>query len=163
MESSLFISKKDTYVVLVSVAFILFWFFAAGSKLYDFGEWKQEMDNQVFSRRITYGIIYTLPALEIMIAALLVRSATRLIGMILTFGLMVIFTIYVGLALLEVYSRTPCNCAGLMGQNSSWAANFKLNLLITAVAGAGLILTSKSKERRKKGMDTVVSHAPLTT
>ncbi len=141
---------------------IFFWLFAAGSQLSDFAAFKGEMNNQVFSNNISKVLAYTVPALEIAIAGLLVYSSTRLTGMILSVLTILSFTVYVGLALANVYSRMPCNCAGLLGQNSSWEANFIFNLFVTAVAVIGLIITLKDRERRTKGMRTIVSHAPLT-
>jgi putative oxidoreductase len=164
MERSVLTGKIETAVIIFSIILILFWFVAAGLKLYDFGEWKQEMYNQIFSRTYSNTLLYAVPAIEVITAGLITYSATRLAGIILSFFLILAFTIYVGLALLEVYSRSPCNCAGLLGQNSSWGANFILNLFVTGVALAGMILTikSKTKKRRVKGLDATVSHVPLT-
>lgn len=162
MELNTMKKYKEQIIVILTVAFILFWLFAAGSQLHDFDKFKGEMNNQMFSNYISNVLAYAIPAIEILIAGLLVYSSTRLFGMIVSLGLMMAFTAYVGLALLDVYSRMPCNCAGLLGQNSSWEANFIFNLVITAVAAIGLIITLKDKERRTKGMRTIVSHAPLT-
>lgn len=153
---------KDQIIVTLTVIFILFWLFAAGSQLYDFNKFKGKMNNQVFSGIISNVLAYAMPTLEIIIAGLFVYASTRLLAVLLSFSLMLAFTTYVGLALLNVYSRMPCNCAGLLGQSSSWEANFILNLFITAVAAIGLIITLKERERRKKCMRTIVSHAPLT-
>lgn len=151
---------REQFITLLTVGFILFWLYVAGLKLYDFNAFKDEMNSQIFSRQITGILIYTLPAVEIIIALSLVYATTRLLGMILSFSLIMGFTVYVGLALLNVYDKMPCNCAGLLG-NSTWGANFILNLFITAVAALGLIITLRDKERRTKGMRTTVSHAPL--
>lgn len=152
---------REQFIILLTVVFILFWLYASGSKLYDFNAFKSEMNNQIFSRHISNILAFILPAIEIIIALLLVYSTTRLLGMILSFFLMMGFTIYVGLALLHVYDKMPCNCAGLLGQNASWGSNLMLNLFITAVAAIGLMITLKERERRTKGMRTTVSHAPL--
>ncbi|SMD08491.1 MauE/DoxX family redox-associated membrane protein [Pedobacter nyackensis] len=147
METKTSSLQTDRPIILLSVVFILFWLFSAGSKLYDFNTFKGEMNNQVFSASISNALAYTLPAVEITIAALLVYSTTRFTGMILSCSMMLIYTTYVGLALLDVYNRIPCNCAGLLG---SWEANLILNLFVTAVAATGLILNLKFKERRAK-------------
>ncbi len=156
------LGKTGLWPVLVPVAFILFWFAVLAVQLHDFGKFKGEMYNQVFPAFVSHALIYILPSAEICIAALMVQGSTRLAGVALSFLLMLAFTVYVGLALLNVYSRVPCSCAGLLGNNSNWGANFILNLCVTAVAAAGLIFTVKDRERRNKAMDTIVSHAPLT-
>lgn len=127
---------------------------SAGFKLYDFDTFKQEMHRQVFPNDISNLLSYVIPAFEITIATLLVYSPTRLLGMTFSFLLMLMFTTYVGLALLDAYRFMPCNCISLLGQNASWGANFILNLFIAIVAAIGLILTFKHRERRrKKGMN----------
>lgn len=143
-------NRREVYLMILCAAFILFWLYSAGFKLYDFDTFKQEMHSQVFPSGISNLLSYAIPAFEIMIAALLVYSATRLLGMTLSFLLMLMFTTYVGLALLDVYRFMPCNCIGLLGENAGWGANFILNLFIAIVAAVGLILTFKHRERRKK-------------
>ncbi|NQX38763.1 hypothetical protein SAMN05421820_101796 [Pedobacter steynii] len=142
--------KREAYLMILYTVFILFWLYSAGSKLYDFDTFKQEMHSQVFPNGISNLLSYAIPAFEIMIAGLLVYSTTRLLGMTLSFLLMLMFTAYVGLALLDAYRFMPCNCIGLLGQHASWGANFILNLFIVIVAAIGLILTFKHRERRKE-------------
>ena len=143
-------NRREVYLMILCAVFILFWLYSAGFKLYNFDAFKQEMHSQVFSNGISNLLSYIIPAFEIMIAALLVYSTTRLLGMTLSFLLMLMFTTYVGLALMDVYRFMPCNCIGLLGENASWGANFILNLFIAIVAAVGLILTFKHRERRKK-------------
>lgn len=144
---------REQILIIFSFLFILFWLFAAGTQLYDFKGFKGEMNNQVFSGRISTGLAYVIPITEIVIAGLLVYTSTRLAGMMLSLLLALTFTIYVGLALLEVYYRIPCNCAGLLGGDGTWEANFMLNLFVTVVALAGFIITFKNRERRDKSID----------
>lgn len=141
---------REQIIAFLSVAFILFWLLAAGLQLSDFNKFKGEMHAQVFSSRISLILAYVIPTLEIALATLIVYSSTRLLGMILSFSLMFAFSIYVGLALLKVYTSMPCNCAGLLGSNSTWEANLILNLFVTAVAAIGIIPNLKTKERRAK-------------
>lgn len=143
-------NRREVYLMILYTVFILFWLYSAGFKLYNFETFKQEMHSQVFSNGISNLLSYVIPAFEMMIAALLVYSVTRLLGMTLSFLLMLIFTTYVGLALLDAYRYMPCNCIGLLGKNASWGTNFILNLFIAIVAAVGLILTFKHRERRKK-------------
>ena len=142
--------KNELYLIILTVFLILFWLYAAGAQISDFNKFKGEMNNQVFSHRISGILAFLIPISEMIIATLLAHPLTRLIGMKMSFLLILTFSIYIGLALLNVYSRMPCNCAGLLGSNSSWEANLILNLIVTAVAAAGLILNLKFKERRAK-------------
>ena len=162
MKTTIFKPQTEFYAVIFAVVFILFWLFAAGSQLSDFDKFRGEMNNQVFSITVSDILVYIIPVIEITIAGLLAFKSTRFIGTVFTSLLMVLFTTYISLALLNVFNRMPCNCAGFLGHNSSWTANLIFNLFVVAIAMIGLILTYKDRERRKKGMDTIVSHAPLT-
>lgn len=142
--------KQSVYQILLSVVFILFWLYSAGFKLYDFGAFKQEMHSQVFPAGLSNLLSYIVPASEIVIAALLVSSTTRSVGMIFSFLLMLAFTTYTGLVLLDMCSTTPCNCIGLLGEKASWGDNFMLNLVITVAVTAGLILTFKDWKGGKR-------------
>ncbi len=81
---NLSVQKSAIYSLIFSVAFILFWLFAAGSKIYDLPRWKNEMDNQIFSEKISSALVYVVPATEVIIAVLLVYSASRLTGVVMT-------------------------------------------------------------------------------
>ncbi|WEK21643.1 MAG: hypothetical protein P0Y49_10895 [Candidatus Pedobacter colombiensis] len=142
--------KLELLVAILTVFLILFWLYAAGTQISDFNKFKGEMNNQVFSNRISRLLAYLIPSSEIIIATLLVNRPTRLIGMKMSLLLTLTFSTYIILALLNVYSRMPCNCAGLMGSNSTWVANLILNLIVTVVAVTGLIINLKMKERRTK-------------
>lgn len=156
------ISRIEFFIAIITVVLILFWLYAAGTQISDFNKFKGEMNNQVFSGVISNVLAYLIPVLEITIAGLLVYSFTRLWGMIFSFSLLLVFSTYVGLALLNVFSQKPCTCAGLLGGSSTWEWNLTLNLIVTAVAAAGLILNLKWRRKEDKGMDAIVSHAPLT-
>ncbi len=155
------INRIEFFIAIITVVLILFWLYAAGTQISDFNKFKGEMNNQVFSGVISNVLAYLIPVLEITIAGLLVYSFTRLWGMIFSFSLLLVFSTYVGLALLNVFSRMPCTCAGLLGGSSTWEWNLTLNLIVTAVAAAGLILNLKWRRKEGKGMDAIVSHAPL--
>jgi len=148
--------------IIFTVVTILFWLYVGGSAIYSFSDFKGEINNQVFPIEVSAILIYALPTVEIIIATLLVFEGTRYLGMKLSFLLMLGFTVYIALVFFGIFNRTPCSCAGLLGKNSTWENNFMLNVLITIIAGIGLLLTFKDKERRKIGMDTLVSHAHLT-
>jgi hypothetical protein len=106
-------NRIEVLVLLLSIAFILFWMGVLYVKINDFAGFKREMANQVFPRSIATALPYVLPAIWLAIAALLAFDKTRLTGMVLSLYLLLTFTIYVGLAVFKVYNRTPCDCAGL--------------------------------------------------
>lgn len=133
--------------LLFSIIFILFWIYVIYLKIGDFAEFKREMANQVFPRSISKILAYTLPMLWLTICFLLAFSQTRHLGLLLSLFILTSFTIYVGLALLDVYRFMPCSCSGLF--HMKWKGQFYFNLIATAIAAAGFIFTFKDKGRRK--------------
>ncbi|WP_293297350.1 MauE/DoxX family redox-associated membrane protein [Pedobacter sp. UBA4863] len=144
------IHRNEALVLFLTIASILFWLYVAGVSVYNFGLFKSEMANQVFPKVISNLLAYFLPTLEILTAFLLAFSTTRLLGMALSLLMISAFTLYVGLALLRIYENVPCTCAGLLKHGNSWGTNFLLNLLITAVALIGFILTYKQRKEVDK-------------
>ncbi len=97
------------------------------------------MMTQVFPKWIGKILIVAVPLSEIIIIALLLFKSTRLIGMYASLFLMVAFTLYVGGAVFGLYERKPCACGGLFGR-LGWNKHFKVNIVLTLVALAGLLL-----------------------
>lgn len=133
--------------IIITVIFILFWLYVIYVKLSDFREFKKEMNNQVLPKNVEAILPYLLPVLWFSIAALLINEKTRFMAMLLNFIILLAFSIYVGLAVAETYRYTPCSCAGLF--DFDWNQQLYFNLIVTAVAGTGLIFTYKDRERRK--------------
>lgn len=134
-------------ILILSAIFILFWLYAIYAKVADFAAFKREMLSQVFPQTVAHGLSYILLVVWISIAVLLASDIDKLYGMLLNFVMLLSFSIYVGLAKFEFFTSTPCSCAGLFHFN--WKEQFYFNLMVTAVAAAGLILTCKDRERRK--------------
>lgn len=131
-----------------AIVFILFWMYVIYIKVGDFAGFKRDMTSQVFPRMISEILAYALPMLWLTICVLLAFSETRHLGLLLNLFTLIIFTLYVGLALLNVYRFMPCSCSGLF--HMKWEGQLYFNLITTAVAAAGIIFTIKDKERRTK-------------
>ncbi|RYG54094.1 MAG: hypothetical protein EOO01_02540 [Chitinophagaceae bacterium] len=141
--------KRSSVVELILVvAFILFWIYVMYAKLNDFAEFKREMVGQVFPKELAAVLPYFLPVAWFLIAATLALHPDKFIAMLVNFIMLLSLSIYVGLAVFNVYTYKPCDCAGLFDFN--WNNQLYFNLVVTAVAGAGLIITLKNRERRKE-------------
>lgn len=57
--------------------------------------------------------------------------------------LMLIFTLYVALILLNAFEYIPCSCGGIM-ESLSWNEHLLVNLLFLAVAITGFTVTLKT-------------------
>ncbi len=128
--------KKGTIAELCSALIVLLFLYASLSKYTDFASFTREMHNQPFPRWITDIFIWTIPLLEISIAAALLFWKTRLIGFIASFALMSLFTLYAALVLSHAFKYVPCSCGGIINL-IKWPEHLVLNIIYTGIAATG--------------------------
>jgi hypothetical protein len=127
------------FVIIITGLLIILWVYASFSKLFELQKFKHAMLAQVFPKWIGRILVFLVPLLEIVIIILLFNSGTRLIGMYTSLFTMIAFTFYVGGAVFRIYERTPCACGGLFNR-LNWSKHFKLNIVLTLIALAGVIM-----------------------
>lgn len=127
------------FIILITGFLIILWAYASFSKLFDLNRFQHAMMTQVFPKWIGKIFTYLVPLVEIAIIVLLLIPETRLIGMYSSMFLMFLFTLYVGGAVFQIYERHPCACGGLFGR-LGWHKHFKVNIMLTIVALAGVVL-----------------------
>ena len=127
------------FIIIITAFLILLWAYASLSKLFNFKEFKQAMAVQIFPQWIGKIMVYLVPLTELILVLLLILPQTRLEGMYASLFLMTLFTLYIGGAVFQIYERTPCACGGLF-ERMQWKRHFKVNIVITLIALAGVIL-----------------------
>lgn len=132
------------FVIIVSILLIIMWAYAAVSKLVALQDFKQALATQVFPVWVGKILVWILPVAELGIAGLLLFKKTQLLGMYASFGLMLLFTLYVGGAVYNIYERYPCACGGLLAK-LGWKKHFRLNIFFTLVSIIGIILLESVK------------------
>lgn len=132
------------FVIIVSILLIIMWAYAAVSKLLDLQNFKQALATQVFPVWMGKILVWVLPIAELGIAGLLLFQKTQLLGMYASFGLMLLFTLYVGGAVYNIYERYPCACGGLFAK-LGWKKHFRLNIFLTMISIIGIILLESGK------------------
>lgn len=132
------------FVIIISILLIIMWAYAAISKLLDLDEFKQAMATQVFPKWMGKILIWILPVIELGIVGLLLFRKTQVFGMYASFGLMLLFTLYVGGAVYNIYARTPCACGGLFAK-LGWKKHFRVNIFFTLISIIGIILLESGK------------------
>jgi putative oxidoreductase len=140
--------RTDTQIKLYSSLFILLFVYTAISKLIDFEEFERQMYKQAIPHLLAGIIIWTLPAIEIFTAFLLLSPKARFAGFVLSALLMAVFTGYVSLAVLHVFPRVPCSCGGVI-KGMGWKIHLVFNLIFLLVSVSGVYITYK--ERRSAG------------
>lgn len=91
-------------------------------------------------------LIWFLPSIELITAGLLMFSKTRKMSMLLSLSLMVIFTVYVAMAVIGYWENIPCSCGGVLNQ-LGWKDHLWFNLFFTFLAAAGIYLL-RSQHRK---------------
>jgi hypothetical protein len=81
-------------------------------------------------------VTWILPALELLIAALLMAGKFRERGLLLAFFTMEAFTIYVLLIITNTFSYIPCSCAGIF-KWMNWNIHLVVNIIFTALVYIG--------------------------
>jgi hypothetical protein len=98
---------------------------------------------------ITYyawGISYSLPYLEMAVALLLLFQKTRLLGLYLSYALLLLFTEYIA-GMLRYADYLPCSCGGIISK-MDWNTHLLFNTGLLALSILGInLLSSKAKPK----------------
>jgi len=128
--------KTKVTIDLISALLILLFVYTAVSKLADFDQFNMQMYNQTLPHDVATVLIRTLPGIEILTALLLLFERSRLLGFYISGFLMLLFTGYVALVLLNYFGRVPCSCGGVI-KALGWKMHLVFNsffLLLTVLA-----------------------------
>lgn len=136
--------KRKIVLEILSSLLILLFVYTSVSKWLNFKKFIGEMNNQPLPNWMTPTLVYSLPTIEIIIAALLMFPRTQLPGFRASLVLMLLFTLYTLLVLLEAFDRVPCSCGGVI-ENLTWSQHLVFNLFFVGVALAGIKLKRKEK------------------
>ncbi len=140
--------KKQIVLNTICYAFIILFVYAATTKLLEYEKFTIQIGQSPLLTNIAGFIGWSVPTVEIVVAAMLAFSRTRLPGLYLGLGLMVMFTAYI-FAVLNFSHHVPCSCGGILEQ-LGWKEHFVFNLGFVALALAGIRLQSGA---RSEGAD----------
>jgi hypothetical protein len=138
---------KRTHILNTVTLLLIFLFvYTASNKLMDFGQFKVQMHNQTIPHWMAQALIYSLPEIEIMVSVLLLIHKIRLLGFYIAFALMILFTGYAGLVLVNYFGHAPCSCGGVL-KTMGWKTHFVFNLFFLLLTAIGIYITYR--ERRQ--------------
>jgi uncharacterized membrane protein YphA (DoxX/SURF4 family) len=132
--------KPTTFNInlISSLILLLLWTYTGLDKLLNWQKSWGAFHNQTFPGELAEVLAYAVPIAELLVAGLLLFSATNWWGFLGSVLLLTVFNTYVGLIWAGAFPRVPCSCAGLMDQ-LGWAEHFWLNMLLTVIAVTGLL------------------------
>lgn len=105
---------------------------------------KAQLSRQALISEYAGLFFWFLPAIEILAAILLMFTATRKAGMLLSFSLMAVFTSYIGMVAFGIIKKSSCSCGGVLSQ-MGFKEHFWFNSAFLILSGLGLFLLKKEK------------------
>lgn len=135
--------KSNHILLLSSTLLIMLFVYTAISKLLDYETFKGQLLSQPLPYFLSSQLVWAIPGIELLTAGLLSNRKYRTAGFGMSVILMLIFTLYVALILLNAFEYIPCSCGGIM-ESLSWNEHLLVNLLFLAVAITGFTVTLKT-------------------
>lgn len=138
---------KKLVVEIITVLLIALWIYAGLNKLLDYGTFRFQLARSPFIQSQAGLLAWLLPIGEICIAIILVPKRTKMLGLYLSFFLMVLFTGYI-YAMLHYSYYIPCSCGGVLSQ-LDWNSHLLFNIIFTALALLAILIQSKKSPEEK--------------
>jgi uncharacterized membrane protein YphA (DoxX/SURF4 family) len=133
---------KNIAVLTISYLYILLFVYAAVSKLLDFENFQVQLGQSPLLSAYTGFISYSVLIIELFITLLLTIPKSRYIGLLASFGLMLMFTAYI-IIILNYSSFIPCSCGGIL-EKLNWREHLIFNIIFTVLAAIAVILTKNN-------------------
>ena len=131
--------KKQIITEIIAALLIVLFVYAGASKLLNIDKFYFEINNQPFPNKLTPYIMAIIIAGEFGLSILLMIPQTRRAGLIGSLATMIVFTIYVSLVLLKLFSYIPCSCGGFISQ-LGWEQHLLFNLFFVITSSIAIKL-----------------------
>ncbi|MDM1461742.1 hypothetical protein HX065_17155 [Myroides odoratimimus] len=136
---------KAKYVLIVRYFVVLLFVYAAISKIITFEEFKVQLTQSPLLSMYAGIIAYLVVISELVIAFLLTLRSTKLLGLYLSYGLMVAFTIYIYL-ILNYSDFIPCSCGGVL-EKLGWNEHLWFNIITSVLILLSIFYTDDKPKR----------------
>ena len=123
---------------IIAYLYVLLFVYASVSKLIDFENFKVQLGQSPLLSPFAGTISLTVPVIELAIAAALLLSNYRYIGLFAGFGLMVMFTAYIYI-ILNYSEFVPCSCGGIL-EKMGWKEHLVFNIAFVALAAIAVLV-----------------------
>ncbi|WP_341835540.1 MauE/DoxX family redox-associated membrane protein [Chitinophaga pollutisoli] len=138
--------SRKTFVLITTLLFIALWGYTALSKIFGFEIFEDQLSlSPVF--KSTYRIVaVAVPAVELVLLALLIFERTKIAGLLLSALLLLAFTIYLAYILLNYQGELPCTCGGFIAK-MTWTQHIIFNITFILLAISALIVTRQTPQK----------------
>jgi hypothetical protein len=124
-------NRREILIDIISALFVVLFVYAAVTKLIDYGKFRVQVGQSPLLTAFAGTVAWLVPAVEIIVAAMLTVLRFRLSGLYASFGLMVMFTAYI-VVITQFSEYVPCSCGGVL-EKLSWNEHLVFNLVFVAL------------------------------
>ena len=135
------LSKRELVVEVIVFMFVVLFLYAAGSKLTEYKQFVGQMGKSPLLTDFAPTLAWLVPVVEIIVSILLIVHRTKLTGLYASFGLMLLFTLYIA-AILSFSKELPCSCGGILSM-FGWRQHLVFNIAFVGLAVVGIVLMHK--------------------
>jgi hypothetical protein len=121
-----------------SISLIILFTYASVSKIIDVEKFQIQIGQSPLLTEYATQIAWLIPILELIIVCLLSFRKLRLSGLIASFSIMTMFTVYI-IAILNYAENVPCSCGGIL-QKMGWTEHLIFNVTFTILSAIGIFL-----------------------
>ena len=143
--------KKYT-VEIISYLFLILFTYAAFSKLATYETFLVQLGQSPLLSVFAGWVSWIIPALEIIIAILLMINRTRFFALAASFTLMGMFTAYIYI-ILNYSDFVPCSCGGIL-EKMSWKEHLYFNLAFCFLAFVAIVFSTQELPLQEKTWKT---------
>ncbi|MDM1381921.1 hypothetical protein HX024_04320 [Myroides marinus] len=152
---------KAKFSLIVQYFFVLLFVYAAISKLITFEAFQVQLTQSPLLSAYANIIAYLVIIVELVIALLLSLKQTKTLGLYLSYGLMVAFTIYIYL-ILNYSDFIPCSCGGIL-EKMGWREHLWFNIIVCILGLLAIYFQENDKENNKTNKKRFIISSILLT
>jgi len=136
-------THNERLIEIIAALFILLFLYTGISKIREHTSFRIALSQSPLLGSTAGLLSWLLPITEIITASLLLFPITRKHGLMISLGLMSLFTIYIAFMVFFIPSL-PCSCGGVL-KELNWNQHLSFNIFFTALSIIALWLTKRNK------------------
>ena len=129
---------------VIRYLFVILFIYAAVSKILDYQQFLVQLGQSPMLSAYAEAVSIAVPILEIITACLLITPAFKFTGLLISFNLMIMFTVYI-IIILNFTDFIPCSCGGVL-EELGWSEHLIFNLFFILLAAIGLYISVKDRK-----------------
>lgn len=137
-------NKRELAIEIISALFVLLFLYAALTKVFDYEKFRVQLGQSPLLTAFAGFVAWFIPAIEILIAVLLIVPRTRLLALYASFSLMVMFTCYI-VAITQFSDYVPCSCGGVL-EKLGWTEHLVFNVGFVLLGLTAILLYNKPEQ-----------------